>query len=350
MLSAPTTRYTMSGIARPCILRCRKRPTRYWLMPDTRVIDRRSDVEGTTKLPLYLSPEYRNKMGKNLKLTGDQEEFIKKRLKKELETWEDDVSELHQALQDDYDLAEGNAPEDWTLGDWVMQVDTQMTGSYIDIYHAMQKRSIHGTERIWIAEADAEANVGEEVRNMMGDIEETLNYYATRKWNIAEQMTMVYYATNRDGLAAMEVEYVEEFEPASDTILIENPHQFAEEFPDPESAGMSPEEYMRWAKKVLKNASPDEPFEVKVEFDKLKYRGCRAETIEYVDFVMLPATSREIDEARGYGKHFPVRKGYVRQKMEEGLWYKKACKKFLSKSKASDADVSSYVANRDMVE
>src|SRR3990167_3077394 len=113
-------------------------------MPDAKVVDRRADSESGTKIPLYLSPEYRNKMGKLLKLSSEQEEFLKKRIKKEIESWESDTSDLHQALMDDYDMAEGNIPEDFTLGDWVSQTDTQLTGTYIDIYHATQKRSILG--------------------------------------------------------------------------------------------------------------------------------------------------------------------------------------------------------------
>ena len=114
---------------------------------------------------------------------------------------------------------------------------------------------------------------------------------------------------------------------------------------------MSEKAFMKLLEKVRTRASEEEPLEIPITYEKATYIGPKAEVVELVDFVILPATAKNIDRqyARGYGKRFYMRAGEIRRKMEEGVWYEDACKRILA-GQSKGSDVSAYVKSKDKVE
>ena len=99
------------------------------------------------------------------------------------------------------------------------------------------------------------------------------------------------------------------------------------------------------------SASENDPLEIPVIYDREKYRGPKAEIVERADFVTFPATAEDISQehCRGYGKRFYMRRGEIKRKMKEGVYYEDACEELLRKTKKG-AQVTNYISSKDSIE
>jgi hypothetical protein len=297
------------------------------------------------KVPASLTEEYRQKLGTNLELTDAQRKRLTTWLKASLDGWQRDTAELHQNLLDDNDLVEGVVPETSFPWDGASNVHAPITEMYMEIFESVEKRSILGADLIWYAETD-----DEDLKDVTADVEDALNFKARNDWNICRSIEQVFPTTNRDGLGLLEITWCEEYEKTHDIVLITSPDEFIQEFPDPESAGVTDEEYKRWAQQSLA-ATDEEPMEIPITFEKEVYRGCKGEVVELINFVTIPATAPSIrhESCRGYGKRFTMRKETLRQKAKDGVLYKDAVERLI-KSQQNDSGATDYLRAQDEIE
>jgi hypothetical protein len=292
-------------------------------------------------LPASLSDSYREKMGKLLDLTDDQKNRIKEFMKTQISNWKADTAELHQRLQDDNDLTEGVIME--TDFPWVgaANVHEPLTEIYMDGSRAVEMRSILGAGLLWVAETDSK-----ELINATSEIEEMMNYKARSKWNIERMIPGVIWTANRDGLGILQVPYVEEYEKSHDIVVITSYDEFLMEFPSPEEAGISEEEFSQLALKS-KQATEEEPLEIPITFEKQTYAGPKAEIVELVDFVTFPAWVPSIKDSRcrGYGKRYRAHIETIREKGRDGIFYEDEATRLIEKGKSPTA--TNYVQSKD---
>lgn len=299
------------------------------------------------KRPIYLSDEYRNSLGRLLDLTDKQKQALKKRLKREIKEWLDDTEELHRKLKRWNDLVEGVVEETDYPFVGASNIHVPIIGIYCKVYHSIERRSILGSDMIWYMET-----LDETLREMLPNIEEAVNYKARCEWNIGQALSDVFWTTNRDGLGVMEISYVEEYETnQKDSVLIASIMDFMDEFPTPEDLGTTPEEWYIMQQYVMMEASEENPIEIPVVYDKEVYRGPYGEVVELADFAIFPASAKSIgiQHARGYGKRHYMRKGMIKKKAQEGIWYEDAVKSLLQKAK-DGSDVSDYRKSREEIE
>lgn len=293
------------------------------------------------ELPKSLSDEYREKMGKLLDLSDEQKDRIKKWLKENLTNWMSDTSELHQRLQDDNDLVEGIIME--TDFPWVgcSNVHSPITEIYMDGSCSIEKRSILSAGLLWSASTDIDALSG-----LMAEVEEMMNFNARNAWNIERSIPGVLWTTNRDGLGIIQCPYVEEYEKTHDILVITSMEEFQAEFPTPEEAGVSEEQYYEILD-MAGMATEMQPLEIPITFEKQTYAGPKAEIVELVDFVTIPAWVPHIKDARcrGYGKRFKAHIETIREKGEEGVYYKDASERVVNKGK--ETALTSYTQAKD---
>jgi len=315
-------------------------------MPSDIAVTKDKLPSGNTSLPIYLSKQYRDSLGRLLDLSDDEKERIVRRLKKEVRSWKSDTGSLMNRLEDWNNLAE-NVIEDSDFP-WpgAANVSIPIIPIYLKVYHSVERRSILGADSIWYIETD-----DQDLMDFVPEIENAINYKARSVWNITEALSEVFWATNRDGLSAMHVPYVEEYEPGvKDVLYIVSIEHFLKEFPSPQDAGLSNEDFLSFYQEAM-TATEDDPLEIPIEYDKCVYRGPKGEVVERADFVTFPATAKSIEhgEARGYGKIFSLRKGAVRKKKQEGFWYKDACTDFLKWSK-NPTETNSLTQSKDWIE
>jgi len=298
-------------------------------------------------IPRTLEDSYLKRMGKLIELSEAEERNLKAWLKKQLNDWESDTSDLHKILEEDNDLVEGYVDEPSGIYEgWGSNVHVDVTGIYMEVYQSIEKRSILGADQIWYAVPDPEA---EDAFEIVADIDEMLNYKARNEWNISQAIPMAIWAKNRDGLCAVQVTWEENYKKSNDVILITSEDEFIERFPAPESAGVDENQWKELRTYVAQNATEETPVEIPITFNKLVYHGNKAHVVEYADFVVLPATAPNIYEdcCRGYGKRFQESKDEIRPKIKDEIYYKQSADSLLSKK---PKEVNSYVQSKDYVE
>lgn len=293
-----------------------------------------------------LADMWRRRLGELLELSPDQEKRLKKFLKKNITAWQEDTSELHERLKANNDLVEGVVEETgWPFED-APNYHIPITGIYMKLYHSVERRSILGADLVWYGEADED----DLLADITADIDDMMNSKARKEWNVTQALSDVFWTTDRDGLGILKCPYEEEYETATDILLITNPDEFMDEFPDPEAAGLSPDEYEALVVQIATEAKEDAPLEIPITFEKQVYAGPRAHLVELVDFVTFPATVEDIRSkaCRGYGNRFSLRRGAVKEKKRSGAWYAKAVTELLKNKKSRE--VSDYQRSKDEVE
>lgn len=278
---------------------------------------------------------YRARMGKLLDLTPAQRTRLTTFLENNLDGWEKDTAVLHARLRDDNDLVEGVVEDSSFPWEGASIVHVPVTEMYMEVYHSILRRSILGAGIVWVATTD---NSDEMLMEATDEVADMMNDKAMNEWNVEHALEGVMWTTCRDGLGIIQVSWVEQYEEASDVLLIDNLDEFLAEFPDPESAGISEAEYQELAEKAA-SATQDQPLEVPIKFQKLKYFGNRCDIVELVDFVTFPATVQDIkhESCRGYGKRYYERNAVIKAKGEgeNPLYYADAVKKVLEADKSS---------------
>jgi hypothetical protein len=302
--------------------------------------------EQKKSVPIYLSEEYRNSLGRLVDLTDAQMDKLRKRVKADYDDWKSNTSELHASLRRWNDLVEGVMEETDSPFEGASNLHIPLIAIYMKVYHSILRRSILASESIWYAETDDEA-----MDDFAADIEENLNYKARAKWNIAEAISDVIWTTERDTLGILHIPYVEEYEEnVKDIIYVHSMEDFLEEFP-PEDPGLSQAEWQSWANLVQAEATEENPVEIPIVYDKEIYRGPKGEIVELADFVIFPATAKSLSKAdcHGFGHRFWWRREMVHEKRREGVWYEDAVEKFLEKTKKG-SNVSDYMRSKDEIE
>lgn len=297
---------------------------------------------------LDLAQAQKERLGMLMELTDPQIKRIKKRLRKEIENWLEETEELHRILEEDNDLVEGIYDDSQALWDGAFVTHIPITGTYMAIYRSVARRSILAADVIWYGELIP--GTKETIRPVLTEVEEMMNYKARKEWNISDCLSDVIWATCRDKLGILQVVYAEEYELVSDIALITSLEDFIEEFPTPEEAGLSEAEYQEALAQVESQASDEAPIEIPYTAEKIKYQGPKGYVVDLVNFPVFPPTVSDIksENCRGYGKRFPLRKGVVRQRSKDGVWYKKAVNNLLKKGEGASETPAFILAQEEI--
>jgi hypothetical protein len=291
---------------------------------------------------------YRERMGKLLDLTESQKKRVLEFLKNNIEGWLADTGVLHARLREDNDLVEGVVLDTGFPWPGASIVHVPVTETYMEVYHSILRRSILGGGIVWVTTTDDDT-----LFEYVDDVAEMMNDKAFNEWNVEEALDGVMWTTCRDGLGVIQVSWVEDYCPSTDIILIDGLEEFQAEFPTAEEAGVSAGEYAPLVDRAAA-ATPEEPLEVPVRFDKLEFYGNKCDIIELVDFITLPATAPDIrhEACRGYGKRFDERKATIRKKGEGKIpfYYPESVKKVMEYDGGSSTDKAEAMSAQDEAE
>ncbi len=292
-----------------------------------------------------LSKEYRENLGSLMDLTERELELLKKRLRREIDDWKESRSPLDAKLARWNDLVENVIYEtDWPY-EGASNYHVPLVAIYMRVYHSILTRSILSSDTIWYSVSNDET-----MNDELPNIDQNLNYNAREEWNIAEGIGEGIFCACRDGLCAVKIPYVEEYEKnVRDVLYIESSEHFLEHFQD-ESAMEDPAQWEEF-RLASETATPDEPLEIPIVFDKVEYKGPKAEIVELADFVVLPASAKDLSarHCRGYGHRTTMRRAEIRKMMNDGIWDKDETQELLDKMKTG-SDASDYTRKKDSVQ
>lgn len=236
--------------------------------------------------------------------------------KKAIDSWERSMSDHHENLRRWNDLLEGVIED--TSFPWVgcSNLHVPMVALHVVTLHSVMARSLLAVDPLWSV-----TTLDPLIRANAADVEDGINYKVKSDLNVVEVVRDALYCAPRDGITWIYLVWAEDTCPVDSVVRVASLDQFQSEFPTAESAGMSEEDYAAAAQAVQAEASEDSPYEVRVQYDRVDYRGPKARLVEECDMIRAPATAREIKDCRVYGHRYIEREQNVKDLAKGGkLW------------------------------
>lgn len=266
-----------------------------------------------------------------LKLSEKDKSKVRDLMFRALKEWEDNTTLLHNRLRRYNNQMEGiKTPKDFPWKN-SSNLHIGMTEIHISGVHSILVETILNNDFIYKCKVTLPEDP--QATTVNRDIEEFLDYKSRGDLKIDARINEYIFNACRDPLALVAMDWVEEYETRFDIGIFNDADSFQKRFPDPETAGVSPERYNKLIQKILEKP----PLRIKVKEYSVKFRGPHARIVELKDFVIVPATSPSIKYSLLYGDMFTERDNFfnVRANMD---WYDKSeVKKMLEQPGSSEA-------------
>lgn len=267
--------------------------------PKEKEIDPRTRV---TKLAVLDHGIYR----RNIPLSEEQKTAVCKVLQMGVKEWQQNTTLLNNKLRKYNDRLEGvTAPKDFPWKD-SSNLNIPLTEMHLLILHSVSRATILDNDPVWYVRdlIPSEAS-GEKVDP---NIEWWLNFVAKRQLHLDASLSEVYWNAYKDPLACAVLDWVEEIGTEYSIVAFDTVEEFQERFPDPESAGKSPEQYNSYVADLMSGKQ----LQLEVEEDVVRYRGPALRVVELKDLVRWPVGAPNLEYTVFHGDQFRQR----------GQWYK----------------------------
>ena len=314
-------------------------------MKNVEILEDRKKQKQNKSDPVAYSQEYQNMLGSLIHLDDKDKKKLVKKLTNEINDWKNDSAELHKTLEDWSDIIDGVVEQTEWPYEGAPNIHIDLIGICMKIYHTIATRSILGQQEIWYGITTTDSDLADQ---WIDKVEEMVNVKTETEWNLKEMMRDAFYCGARDGLAVLKIPYAEDYEKLKEVIYIESVDQLLDEFDgDLSSSGLDKETIAELMQRVTSEASPENPVELVIEYDKPVYIGPKAYLVERINFVTFPANARSIskEDCRGHGDRYFLRKGEVKRRGADKIWFKESVDFILNKKKY-DED-SNFNKNRD---
>ena len=233
-----------------------------------------------------------------------------------VDSWIRSSATRHANLRRWNDLVEGVIYDTNFPWDGASNLSIHLTAIHLVTLHSVMARSITTVDPLWYARGTDATVIAESAK-----IEESLNYKAKHELNVLEATRDVLFTTGRDGLGWLNVIWFEETEEVESVFRATSVEHFQSEFADADSAGLSPDEYEEVKVRIKATASEETPYEVRVSFERVDYRGPKAFVVDEADMVRAPMTADTLKKCRVYGKRYYERAEDLKALAEDGkLW------------------------------
>ena len=289
-------------------------------------------------------PRSRMRFGELVEMSKKERDKLSKKLAKELQSYEDNTGTLITNLRRWNDLLEGVLEETDFPWEGSSNLHIPLVAIHLFTLHSVMARSMLMVEPIWFAKT-----LDQNMKDIIPEIEAAITFKSRSDWNIVSALRDVMWTTGRDGLGILQVPYVIDVDHIREVISVESRAEYADEFPDAESAGLTEDEYQTKLEEASK-ATAESPVDIPIEYDRIDYRGPKADVVEAADFVIFPATAPELKVSRGYGKYTELRKEDLKKMVAEKLlWKDEVVSLFEKKADAKDK-TNLWRSSRDEIE
>jgi hypothetical protein len=230
--------------------------------------------------------------------------------------WENNTTLLHNRLRRYNNQMEGiKTPKDFPWKN-SSNLHIPITEIHINGTHSILVETVINNDFIWKCRVTLPEDP--QAPEVNRDIEEFVDYKSRGELAIDQKLDEYLYNACRDPLALWAMDWVEEYETRFDVAIFQDVDSFQQRFPDPKTAGVTPERYQKLISKILEKP----PLRIKVKEYCVKFRGPYARIVELKDFVIVPVTSPSIRYALFYGDVFTERDNYFRVRANMD-WYDK---------------------------
>ena len=245
--------------------------------------------------------------------------------------WENNTTLLHNRLRRYNNQMEGiKTPKDFPWKN-SSNLHIPLTEIHISGVHSILVETVINNDFIWKCRVTLPEDPQSSEVNR--DIEEFVDYKSRGDLAIDQKLDEYLYNACRDPLALWAMDWVEEYETRFDVAIFQDVDSFQKRFPDPETAGVTPERYQKYIEKILTKP----PLRIKVKEYCVKFRGPYARIVELKDFVIVPATSPSIKYALFYGDVFTERDDFFRTRANMDWYDRKEVQRMLDQPGSSNA-------------
>lgn len=252
---------------------------------------------------------------------------------KAIESWISSAGSHHANLRRWNDLLEGVMEETNFPWDGCSQLHVPVVAIHVVTLHSVIARSMLTVDPLWHVRT-----LDNGIRSQAADIEEAISYKAKSELNLIEAFRDVMYTTCRDGLGWLQMIWAHETEKVETVLRVSSVDEFIKEVPEPEAAGMTPEQYEEMKVRIQMSASVEAPYEVRVHIDRVDYSGPKAYVVDEADMVRAPMTAPTLKDCRVYGKKYSERIEVVKKGVSEGKYWKDAVSSWAIRNKTKSDD------------
>lgn len=278
-----------------------------------------------------ISDEEENIYRKRMNLSDADRERVREFMFKAVKEWEDNTTLLHSRLRRYNNQMEGiKTPKDFPWKN-SSNLHIGLTEIHISGVHSILVETILNNDFIYKCKVTLPEDPQASFVNR--DIEEFLDYKCRGDLEIDKRINEYLFNACKDPLALIAMDWVEEFETRFDIGVFEDVDTFQKRFPDPETAGVSPERY----KKLISKIQTAPPLRIKVKEYAVKFRGPSARIVELKDFVIVPVTSPSIKYSLLYGDMFTQRDDFFRVRANMDWFDPKEVKTMLAQPGSSSS-------------
>lgn len=161
-------------------------------------------------------------------------------------------------------------------------------------------------------------------------LQEGFNHSFSRKFNGLRVLKGGTIPAFRDGTFLVEGSWERKVERVSDQRTYKKYEEFVKDYPDPESAGLSSEEYSSILDYFLTDG-PDAELIVRFFHDLVKFEGIEYRQLLRAKFFVYPSTTRHIEDAELYGGSFDLPKDEVKRRAKRGHYYEDGVRRALAR-------------------
>lgn len=259
---------------------------------------------------------------------------LSKFCKEAVDSWLTSASTHHKNLRRWNDLLEGVVEEQDFPWEGASNLHVDLVAIHVVTLHSVMARSILAVDPLWYAKPEpGTEKIGQEKAT---EIEQAMNYKAKSELNLVEATRDVLYTTPRDGTGWIQSVWAEETTPIETVMRVSSVAEFQAEFPTPESAGSTEEQYQQDLAAIQANASSETPYPVQVSFDRVDYKGPKFYVVDESDMVRAPMTAPTLTQCRVYGKRFSRRMEDLRDDATKDMLWSDAVQTFATKGKSGE--------------
>lgn len=279
-----------------------------------------------------------------LKLDEDTIEQLQKELYVIVEDWMESRTDLQSKLRDWNDLFEGVTEQ--TDFPWIgaSQVHIPLPKIKGREIVATINRTTMRPVPFMTTQYRGPASLYDETKTFVKDMENFTEDVLKRQTNIHSTLKGSLPVIFRDGTAPIQIMWETDFETVTDYKLYDSPTDFAEDYPDADSAGLSQPRY----KKIIDYLAGGGRFEIQYEYDVAQYDAPKAYIVPLIDFVHWPVYISEIKHTLCHGKRVWYTDYQLREKARRGEFDKDVIEEIIASG--GDQREDTLTSSRDSID
>ena len=280
-----------------------------------------------------------------IKLTDDELDSLKQKLRLIVDNWKTSRSGLAQKLETWNDKFEGVI----TVSDFpwpgASHVDVPLAKIKAREIRSVINRSIMRPEPFLMVKTTGPSVVQTSYRDTSREIENFVEDVVKRKTNVHKKLKECIHVITRDGTCPVQITWESDWERVYDYKTYSKAEDFIRDYPTAEDAGISDKEYGA----ILDKLGAGENHEVLYEYDVANYDGPKADIVPLIDFVHFPVYVNNLEDTLCHGKRiwltdYQVQNMYVKRKFND----KEQVENLLATG--PDQHDNDYTSSRDAIE